>query len=56
MCLCVGLLLQDVVASSDLETTFDMIGGLGDLKEEIMDIVSCPVDRGPGLYNETPRV
>ena len=31
---------QDVVASSDLETTFDMIGGLGDLRDEIMDIVS----------------
>lgn len=34
------LLLQDVVAARDLETTFDMIGGLGDLREEIMDIVS----------------
>lgn len=31
---------QDIVASSDLETTFDMIGGLGDLRDEIMDIVS----------------
>lgn len=30
---------QDVVASSSLKTTFDMIGGLGDMKDEIMDIV-----------------
>ncbi|CAB1115808.1 unnamed protein product [Ectocarpus sp. CCAP 1310/34] len=36
---------QDVVASSDLETTFDMIGGLGDLKDEIMDIVTLACSR-----------
>lgn len=34
------MLLQDVVASSSLVTTFDMIGGMDDMKEEIMDIVS----------------
>lgn len=31
---------QDIVSSDDLETTFDMIGGLGELKDEVMDIVS----------------
>ena len=44
VCFCVStvlfFMLQDIVASRDLETTFDMIGGLGDLREEIMDIVS----------------
>eukprot|EP00903_Cladosiphon_okamuranus_P014285 g13268.t1 len=36
---------QDIVGSRDLETTFDMIGGLGDLKEEIMDIVTLACSR-----------
>ncbi|CAN0345479.1 unnamed protein product [Pylaiella littoralis] len=36
---------QDVVASCDLDTTFDMIGGLGDLREEIMDIVTLACSR-----------
>lgn len=30
---------QDVVSSGSLVTTYDMIGGLGDMRDEIMDIV-----------------
>ena len=36
---CSRLASQDIVASSSLVTTFDMIGGLDEMKDEIMDIV-----------------
>ncbi|CAM9751666.1 unnamed protein product, partial [Hapterophycus canaliculatus] len=47
---------QDIVASSDLETTFDMIGGLGELKDEIMDIVTLACSREAQLQGvSAPR-
>lgn len=45
---------QDVVAAGSLRTTFSMIGGLGDLKNEIEDIVSAPL--GPMSYALCVRI